>query len=164
MFKEFFLAMASGFGFVSVPDRNTLFLQEKERQFLFVQREGQRYNELRRQQDELRRQQDELRRQQAELRRREEEKSRLARQQAELCRKQQELARQNEAEDKMRAQEEYDANKTSLTASKGNLDTMMSGFRQRAATGQARLDTQAQQNRDRTNVTAGENQRQLAID
>jgi len=74
------------------------------------------------------------------------------------------LAQQNEAEAKMKAQEEYDANKTSLTASKGNLDTMMSGFRQRAATGQARLDTQAQQNRDRTNVTAGENQRQLAID
>lgn len=74
------------------------------------------------------------------------------------------LAQQNEAEAKMKAQEEYDANKTSLTASKGNLDTMMSGFRQRAATGQARLDTQAQQNRDRTNVTAGENQRQLAVD
>ncbi len=74
------------------------------------------------------------------------------------------LARQNEAEDKMRAQEEYDANKTALTASRGNLDTMMSGFRQRAATGQARLDTQAQQNRDRASVTAGENQRQLAID
>lgn len=74
------------------------------------------------------------------------------------------LAQQNEAEARQKAQEEYDANKTSLTASQGNLNQMMSGFRERSAAGQARLDKQAQQNRDRANVMSGENQRQLAVD
>lgn len=73
------------------------------------------------------------------------------------------LALQNEAETKQRAQEEYDANKNSLAASQGNLNQMMSGFRERSAAGQARLDAQAKQNRERAGVASGESQRELAI-
>ncbi len=73
-------------------------------------------------------------------------------------------AQQNEDEARRQAQEEYDANKNALTASQGNLNQLMGGFRERAATGQARLDAQANQNRERAKVTAGEGQRQLAID
>lgn len=71
------------------------------------------------------------------------------------------LAEQNRQDTEAGAMESYNANKTIADTSKANLESMMSGFRERSAAGQARLDAQAQQNRERASRTSGESQRQL---
>lgn len=71
------------------------------------------------------------------------------------------LAEQNRADAEAKAMESYNANKAVADTSRSNLEEMMKGFRERSASGQARLDTQAQQNRERALRTSGESQRQL---
>jgi hypothetical protein len=79
------------------------------------------------------------------------------------ARKEQEAAA-NKAENERQAQEQYDVNKGTYTTAKTNLDQLMSGFRDRIAAGDARLNQVANQNRERATTASGENQRQLAID
>lgn len=79
------------------------------------------------------------------------------------ARKEQEAAA-NKAENERQAQEQYDVNKGTYTTAKTNLDQLMSGFRERIAAGDARLNQVANQNRERATTASGENQRQLAID
>lgn len=72
------------------------------------------------------------------------------------------LVQANSEEEKRKAMEQANANQNALTSSQSNIDAMMKGFRERTAAGSARLETQAEQNRQRAATTSGENQRQLA--
>jgi len=74
------------------------------------------------------------------------------------------LAEQQRQEDIRVAQENYDTTNRSLQASRSNLDNLMSGIRSRSAASSARLNTQAEANKENARVESGQSQRQLMED
>lgn len=79
------------------------------------------------------------------------------------ARKEQQAAA-DKAESERQAQEQYDANKSTYTTARTNVDQLMGQYRDRVAASDARLTQVAGQNRERATTASGENQRQLAID
>ena len=71
------------------------------------------------------------------------------------------LAQQNRAAQEQKAVEDAENAKKSLSAQKTNLDELMKGFRDRTMAGSARLDTQANQNKQNARTASGETQREL---
>ncbi len=74
------------------------------------------------------------------------------------------LAQQQRDEDMRVAQENYDLTNKSLQASRANLDNLLSGIRSRSSASSARLNTQAEANKENARVESGANQRKLMED
>lgn len=71
------------------------------------------------------------------------------------------VAEQTRAAQELKAIEDADNAKKALGVQKTNLDELMKGFRERTMAGSARLDTQANQNKQNAKTTSGETQREL---
>lgn len=72
------------------------------------------------------------------------------------------LAEENRIAQEQKAIEDAENIKRSLGSQRTNLDNLMSGFRERTMAGSARLESQANQNKQNARTTSGETQRELA--